>query len=160
MIEILRTIAGDGDLRNEGMSMNIATEQKADARQFAEFWRGKGYEKGQTQPFWLHLLRVLGVETPEAAIEFEDKAHIDATESDISEALAKYVPAISSAVGHRSVLDDDIENFDMNSPLFRNGWGRSNSPLGSAWLHSDIKNMAYFYIYTVFNGIAEEGGLQ
>ena len=31
--------------------MNNAIEQKAATRQFAEFWRGKGYEKGQTQPF-------------------------------------------------------------------------------------------------------------
>ena len=27
------------------------TSQKAAARQFVEFWTGKGYEKGQTQPF-------------------------------------------------------------------------------------------------------------
>lgn len=52
--------------------------QKAAARQFVEFWRGKGYEKGQTQPLWLHLLRVLGVETPEGAIEFGDKSHFGA----------------------------------------------------------------------------------
>ena len=40
------------------------TSQKAAARQFVEFWTGKGYEKGQTQPFWIGLLRVLGVENP------------------------------------------------------------------------------------------------
>ena len=56
-----------------------STEQKTAARDFAAFWTGKGYEKGQTQPFWLSLLRdVLGVEHPERFIEFEDKAHIDA----------------------------------------------------------------------------------
>ena len=55
------------------------TSQKAAARQFVEFWTGKGYEKGQTQPFWIGLLRVLGVENPDQGfIEFEDKAHIDA----------------------------------------------------------------------------------
>ena len=53
------------------------TNAKDAAREFAAFWAGKGYEKGQTQPFWLHLLRVLGVNAPEAFIEFEDKAHID-----------------------------------------------------------------------------------
>ena len=56
----------------------IPTEQKTAARDFAAFWFGKGYEKGQTQPFWLSLLRVLGVEHPERFIEFEDMAHIDA----------------------------------------------------------------------------------
>ena len=52
-------------------------EQTAAAKEFADFWAGKGYEKGQTQPFWLHLLRVLGVEAPEAFIEFEDAARMD-----------------------------------------------------------------------------------
>lgn len=55
-----------------------AAEQKQAAKEFADYWKGKGYEKGQTQPFWLSLLRdVLGVEHPERIIEFEDKAHID-----------------------------------------------------------------------------------
>ena len=36
--------------------------QKESARKFAEYWKGKGYEKGQSQPFWLSLLReVFGV---------------------------------------------------------------------------------------------------
>ena len=54
-----------------------APEQTAAAREFAAFWHGKGYEKGQTQPFWLHLLRVLGVESPESFIDFEDAARMD-----------------------------------------------------------------------------------
>ena len=37
-------------------------EQKRAAKKFVEFWHGKGYEKGQTQSFWLSLLReVFGV---------------------------------------------------------------------------------------------------
>ena len=41
-------------------------EQKAAAKHFAEYWAGKGYEKGESQPFWLSLLRdVFGVEHPE-----------------------------------------------------------------------------------------------
>lgn len=32
-------------------------------REFKDFWKDKGYEKGESQPFWLALLRdVLGVE--------------------------------------------------------------------------------------------------
>ena len=37
------------------------TSQQTDAREFVAFWTGKGYEKGQAQPFWSGLLRVLGV---------------------------------------------------------------------------------------------------
>ena len=55
-------------------------EQRAAAKEFAEFWKDKGYEKGESQLFWLSLLRnVLGVERPEEFIEFEEKVKIDST---------------------------------------------------------------------------------
>jgi len=54
------------------------TQQRAAAMKFAGFWKDKGYEKGQSQPFWLSLLRdVYGVEHPEQFAEFESRAHID-----------------------------------------------------------------------------------
>ncbi|MCR4774275.1 MAG: hypothetical protein K5854_07960 [Prevotella sp.] len=57
-----------------------AAEQKRAAREFATAWEGKGYEKGQSQPFWLSLLRdVYGVEHPESFISFEDQVHLDHT---------------------------------------------------------------------------------
>ena len=53
-------------------------QQRAAAKKFAEFWKGMGHEKGQSQPFWLSLLRdVYGVEHPEQFAEFESKANID-----------------------------------------------------------------------------------
>ena len=79
--------------------MSNSVEIKAAARQFAGFWRGKGYEKGQTQPFWLSLLRVLGVDRPETAIEFEDKAHIDAAHGFID----GYIPATRVMVEQKSL---------------------------------------------------------
>ena len=55
-------------------------QQKAAAKAFTEYWEGKGYEKGQSQPFWMSLLRdVLGVEHPEQFISFEDQVHLDHT---------------------------------------------------------------------------------
>ncbi|MCD8297381.1 MAG: N-6 DNA methylase [Prevotella sp.] len=55
------------------------TQQKA-AKEFAEMWKGKGYEKGECQPFWLSLLRdVYGIENPEQYINFETPLHIDRT---------------------------------------------------------------------------------
>lgn len=55
-------------------------EQRRAAREFAEFWKGKGYEKGQSQSFWLSLLRnVLGVEKPEEFISFENQVKLDHT---------------------------------------------------------------------------------
>ena len=56
------------------------TDQRAAAKRFAEYWQGKGYEKGESQPFWLSLLRdVYGVEHPEEFISFEDQVHLDHT---------------------------------------------------------------------------------
>ena len=55
-------------------------QQKAAARNFSEYWKGKGYEKGESQAFWLSLLRdVYGVEHPEQFISFEEQVHLDHT---------------------------------------------------------------------------------
>lgn len=55
-------------------------EQRPAAREFAEYWKDKGYEKGESQPFWLSLLRqVFGVTTPERAIIFEDQVMLGHT---------------------------------------------------------------------------------
>lgn len=55
-------------------------EQKAAAKAFVEAWKDKGYEKGESQPFWLALLRnVFGVEKPEEFIIFEEQVKLDHT---------------------------------------------------------------------------------
>lgn len=55
-------------------------ERRSAARKFARDWEGKGYEKGQSQAFWLSLLRdVYGVEHPEQFIIFEDQIMLDHT---------------------------------------------------------------------------------
>lgn len=57
-----------------------AQEQRAAAKQFTADWTGKGYEKGESQSFWLALLRnVYGVEQPEHYITFEEQVHLDHT---------------------------------------------------------------------------------
>lgn len=55
-------------------------ERKSNAKEFAEYWKNRGYEKGESQAFWLSLIsQVLGVEKPEKFIRFEDKVVIDHT---------------------------------------------------------------------------------
>ena len=50
------------------------------AQAFADQWRGRGYEKGETQTYWLALLRdVLGVARPEEIIKFEDQVRLGHT---------------------------------------------------------------------------------
>ena len=38
-------------------------QQKAAAEEFARKWEGRGYEKGESQPFWMDLLtNVFGIQ--------------------------------------------------------------------------------------------------
>ena len=59
--------------------MNITEkQQKKAAKEFAEYWKDKGYEKGQSQKFWIDLLQnVYRVENATHFISFEDQVHID-----------------------------------------------------------------------------------
>ncbi len=54
------------------------TRQREAAREFAEYWKTRGCEKGETQSFWLALLRdVFGVDQPEKSIVFEGQVKVD-----------------------------------------------------------------------------------
>ena len=56
------------------------TERRAAAKAFSQYWKDRGYEKGESQPFWLSLIRdVLGVESPEKFITFEEQVRLDHT---------------------------------------------------------------------------------
>ena len=51
------------------------------AAEFAERWKGRGYERGESQPFWIDLLsNVFGIETPsDGFILFEDHRMVDSS---------------------------------------------------------------------------------
>lgn len=60
-------------------TLNVREQSTAAAR-FAADWKGKGYEKGETQVYWIALLRdVLGVQYPDKVISFEKQVRIDGT---------------------------------------------------------------------------------
>ena len=55
-------------------------EQKKSAKEFAERWNGKGYEKGESQLFWIDLLQnVYGVNNISEFITFEEQVKLDHT---------------------------------------------------------------------------------
>lgn len=86
-------------------------EQKAAAKTFAEEWKDKGYEKGQSQPFWLSLLRdVLGIEHPEQYISFEDRVFLGHT-SFIDGYIADTKVLIEQKGSNKS-LDEPIKQSD------------------------------------------------
>ena len=56
------------------------SEKKTAARLFAEKWKDKGYEKGDSDKFWLELLQnVFGVPNVFDFIKFEEQVHLDHT---------------------------------------------------------------------------------
>ena len=55
-------------------------EMRLAAKEFAAYWKDKGYEKGESQPFWIELLgKVFGVENPTHYITFEEQVKLDHT---------------------------------------------------------------------------------
>lgn len=72
-------------------------------KEFVEYWKDKGYEKGESQKFWISLLRdVLGVEHAEQFISFEDKVHLDHTSF-----IDAYIPATKVLIEQKS-SDKDL----------------------------------------------------
>ena len=78
-------------------------EQKQKAKEFAEFWKGKGYEKGQSQMFWTSLLLdVYGVEDPKSFVEFEDQVMMDKSTGFID----VYIPTTKVLIEQKSIEKD------------------------------------------------------
>ena len=78
-------------------------EQSKKAKEFAEFWKGKEYEKGQSQTFWLQLLSdVFGIDKPSEFIEFEDQVHIDKNTGFID----GYIPSTKVLIEQKSIDKD------------------------------------------------------
>ena len=85
----------------------------------------------------------------------------DASQDQIWRALAEYVPAVFSPVGRIESLDDN--NYNLNSALHLsrpNGWGRNHSVFHNAWFHSDMKDMAFFYVYELYKQLVMKGNLE
>ncbi len=62
-------------------AINMMTDKQiaAAAAEFATRWKGRGYERGESQPFWIDLLsNVFGIETPtDGFIRFEEHHKVD-----------------------------------------------------------------------------------
>ena len=100
-------------------------EQRAAAKQFAAFWKGKGYEKGHSQPFWMSLLRdVYGVSNPEAFISFENQVMLDHTSF-----IDGYIDATHVLVEQKSI------GKNLNAPI-RQSDGTMLTPLQQAKRYS------------------------
>ena len=92
---------------------------------------------------------------------------------DKADILASYIPAVSSPAGKIVTIGEKLQDeldFDLNENEYRsNGWGRKGKIVVDSnglqstetpWLHSDIKNMAYYYVYPAFTNIVEKGEMK
>ncbi len=76
-------------------------------KSFIDRWTGKGYEKGQSQIFWIELLQSLfGVEEPSEVISFEDQVKLDHTSF-----IDAYLPATHVMIEQKSI------DKDLRSPI-------------------------------------------
>ena len=62
-------------------TLKTEKQQAAAAAEFAERWKGRGYERGESQPFWIDLLNnVFGIEMPtDGFIRFEEHQMVDSS---------------------------------------------------------------------------------
>lgn len=84
---------------------------------------------------------------------------------DKADILAYHIPAVSSPVGKVATLLGDNSSFDMNVADRANDWGRprpSGYPENNTmpWLHSDIKDVSYFYNFKFYEKVVEKGNLR
>ena len=78
------------------------TEQKRAAKAFAERWKGKGYEKGESQIFWVELLtQVFGVGSPSEYLSFEQQVRLDHTSF-----IDAYIPRTHVMIEQKSIEKD------------------------------------------------------
>ncbi|MGI6495418.1 MAG: hypothetical protein ACOX5G_04910 [Kiritimatiellia bacterium] len=84
-----------------------------------------------------------------------------------NEILAKGIPALSGPTGRQSVgIRDGAgnllpgRNIDMNEVERPNGWGRTNQHFVQRWLHGDLKAMAFFYNFKLYEDVVSKGGLK
>ena len=86
---------------------------------------------------------------------------------DKADILAFHVPAVSSPAGKVAILGENSA-VDMNVSCKANDWGREGVQVEKEgqlvttypWLHSDIKNMAYYHVYPAFTNIVEKGEMK
>ena len=91
-----------------------------------------------------------------------------ATQNEVYSALAECVPAISSPVGGTRITFARVSkntNIDMNDDSSTgvkrvNGWGRPFVNGQRPWKHSDMKDMAYFYVFRLYDDLVLKGGLK
>lgn len=87
-----------------------SNNQQSAAREFMRTWKGRGYEKGETQSFWYQLLHdVFGVDIPANFIQFELPVHFKHTKF-----IDAYIPSTKVIIEQKE-LNKDLETVSKQS---------------------------------------------
>ena len=79
------------------------TEQSKAAKKFSEDWKNKGYEKGESQKFWLDLLcNVLGIKDFANFVYFENQIKEKFTDKTITNFIDIYIPSTKVMIEQKS----------------------------------------------------------
>jgi len=82
--------------------MKTEKQQALAAATFAERWQGRGYEKGDSQSFWLELLsEVFGIQNPASFIRFEEQVKVDKTNF-----IDGHIPSTKVLIEQKSIDKD------------------------------------------------------
>ena len=83
--------------------MKTEKQIAAAAAAFAERWQGRGYERGESQPFWMDLLtNVFGIVTPtDGFITFEEHRKVDS-----SNYIDVRIPSTRVLIEQKSITED------------------------------------------------------
>jgi len=75
--------------------------------------------------------------------------------------LAEGLPALSCATGTTNLFSEAFR-FDMNTKGKPDGntWPNRGLPYTTRWLHSDLREMAFFYTHLLFEKLVKEGDMQ
>ena len=131
-------------------------KQRAAAKHFADYWKGKGYEKGESQKFWLSLLTdVFGVEHAAEFISFEDQVHLDHTSF-----IDGYIPATHVLIEQKSIgksLSQPIRQSDgsLLKPIEQAKRYANELPYSQRPRWIVISNFECFHVYDMEHPQAE-----
>ena len=127
----------------------IDAQQRAAAKEFAKNWKDRGYEKGDSQIFWVELLTtVFGVTEISQFISFEDQVHLDHTSF-----IDGYIEKTHVMIEQKSI------NKSLTAAIRQSGWLYVDTPFETGKRYSFqmpyskrprwivISNFQSFYIY-------------
>lgn len=83
------------------------TEQAKAAKKFSQDWKDKGYEKGESQKFWLDLLcNVFGIKDFANFVYFENQIKEKFTDKTITNFIDIYIPSTKVMIEQKSIDKD------------------------------------------------------